>query len=348
MTRPWWRTRPRLIVLLAAAARGETELQASDFDERVVRWAVDTGFGPLLRRALAHDPAAATSAVWPLLLGADLSARVVTGQNLDAMTEIIDACHGRVPPLVLLKGISVCAQYYPEPHLRPMRDIDILTDGDAIPAVESFLRRLGYHRRTHRPADFYATHHHGCPFLNPRTGVWVEVHRALFPSRSELAAEAVFAPGTIRRQLRASQFRGRPVSRLSPELQIVYLSCHWAREHRLVGGMVPMADLVFLLKRAPAVRWEEIARTVHGSVAARYLHLLLTYCDKHQLLDIPPEVIASLVSRHTLGRMALEVVHSLIDHYLADGREFGRVVSKRTFNRLWNVLVLRRPRLARS
>ena len=56
---------------------------------------------------------------------------MISAEMTDAMKEIIDACEGYVPPLTLLKGISICDQYYPKPHLRLMRDIDFLVEDNA-------------------------------------------------------------------------------------------------------------------------------------------------------------------------------------------------------------------------
>ena len=46
---------------------------------------------------------------------------MIAAEHIDAMQEIIDASRAYVPYLTLLKGISIAEQYYPEPHLRPMR-----------------------------------------------------------------------------------------------------------------------------------------------------------------------------------------------------------------------------------
>lgn len=333
---------PPLIALLRALARDDEALRLEAFDERAVRWAIETGLGPLLRWALRHDGAAATSPAWPALQAADLTAHVVAADYLDAMAELLDACDGRIAPLVLLKGISVCTEYYPDPRLRPMRDIDVLAEPDDLPVVETALDKLGYTRRGQRSAAFYAAHHHGSPFAHAATGVWIEVHRALFPSRSELAMEPLFMAATLRRRLRGSEFRGRRVRRLRPELQLVYLACHWGREHRIVGGMVAMTDAILLLRHTRRFRWKTLVRMARDTVAARHLHLLLTYLARRRVLDIPHSVLERLAGRHTLSPTALAVVHWLIDRYVVDGREFGALVRKPTFNHLWNVLVLRR------
>jgi hypothetical protein len=340
------RTRPPgLIPVLRAACLGQPQVPMTALPDTVVRWAVETGLGPLLARAVAHDPDAARSPLWPLVQGATLTARFLAAEHIGAMTDILDACRGEVPPPVLLKGISVCEQHYPEPHLRPMRDIDFLMEQDAIPAVESILRRLGYRQCSGRPAAFYAGHHHSCPFLHPDTGVWVDVHRALFAPGGELGSDTTFWPENLKTQLRWSEFRGRPVRRLSDEIQIVHLACHWARGLRAVGGMVAMADLAYLLRNAPTVDWDRILEWTHASVASRHLGLLLTYLDRHRIIDIAPEILHRLHRRQpTLGHITLRLAHSLLDRYVAGGHDFGTLMSERNFNRVWRIVILRAPR----
>ena len=63
-------------LLLRAAADDRTDLVLGQFRPAQIRWAVDSGLGPLLRRATAGDPEARKSPLWPLVESADLTARV--------------------------------------------------------------------------------------------------------------------------------------------------------------------------------------------------------------------------------------------------------------------------------
>ena len=40
------------------------------------------------------------------------------------------------------------------------------------------------------------------------------------------------------------------VRRLSLELQLVYLASHWAQDFTRIGGLVALADTIYLLKHA--------------------------------------------------------------------------------------------------
>jgi hypothetical protein len=335
--------RPGLIRLVRASARGERDLRIQAFDEDTIRWAIETGLAPLLVRATADDPDAVTSPLWPLLQGANLTARLLSALQMDAMAEIIDACRGEVPPLVLLKGISMCEHDYPEPHLRPMRDLDFLVEDDWTVRVEAILTRLGYVHRSERSDAFYATHHHVAPFFHADTGIWVDVHRALFGPRSELGADGVFTLQTLKAELRPSRFRGRVVRRLSDDLQLVHVACHWAHGLRVVGGMIAMADISYLLNSTPSLRWGQILRWMDGSAASRHLCLLLTYLDKRGLIDVEPDIIRRLYLRQSsFDRFTMALGHLLLDRYVVGGHDFGAVMSEMNFQRLWRIAVLRK------
>ena len=142
-----------LAPLLVAARHDRPDLRLADFSTEQIRWAVAAGLGPWLRRCTAEDPRAAESPAWPFVQSADLTARFLADEKLDAMEEIVGHVERHVPPLTLLKGISLCEQHYPEPHLRTMGDIDILVDEGSILELESRLIGLGYRPQSAYPRE---------------------------------------------------------------------------------------------------------------------------------------------------------------------------------------------------
>lgn len=334
------RSSPILLRLLDEAAKDRADLTLSDFSAEQVRWAVRTGLGPWLRRCTAHDPAASTSPLWPLVHGADLTSRVMVAEQMDAAAEILDSCAGHAPPLTLLKGISVCEQYYPEPHLRVMGDIDLLVDVEALPDVRSRLLQLGYRHESSYPPEFYQTHHHLQPLFHPRRRVWVELHWTLFPPAGGMGSDRVFSLERILAERRPSMFRGHRVDRLSDELQLVYLAAHWGHGLKLERGMVGMLDVIRLLRAGTPLRWERILGWIKASRAATHVYLLLTYLARRRLVDLDPEVLRQLFrQQRSFGRGTLRAVHAMIDRYVVEGREFGPLMSERNFGILWDTLL---------
>jgi hypothetical protein len=334
------RVEPRSLArLLDAARRDRADLSVADFDAEQVRWAVTAGLGPWLRRCTVQDPSTSNSPLWPLVQGADLTARIIAAEIVDAMEEIIDVAERHLPPLTLLKGISLCEQYYPEPHLRTMGDIDILVDDDALSALRARLIELGYRPQSHYPPEFYETHHHATPLFHPRRRVWVEVHRGLFPPSSCVGSDEVFGRERVRAELQPSLFRGRSVNRLGDELQLVYLASHWAFGFTRERAMVGLLDVIRLLDQA-SLRWERILPWLEGSFASTYVYLLLTYLARRGLADLDPSILEGLRRRQrSFGRANLAALHAVIDRHVVEGRPFDRVVSERTFGILWQTLL---------
>jgi Uncharacterised nucleotidyltransferase len=337
--------RPQLLPLLQAAAQRRQDLELATFTEAQVRWVLATGLGPLLFQVTQGDPRAPASPCWPLLRAAELTARVLTAEHFEAMSEILEASTGHIAPVVLLKGISVAEQYYPAPHLRPMRDIDLLVTEADLPAMEALLFALGYAQPPKPSPQAGYRHHHLSPFFHPRRGIWIEVHWRLFSSLSPFETDPVFSPDHLATQLRPSTFQGRPVMRFSDELQLVYLAAHWHRSYNLltpVGAMIAMVDLIYLLGNSKtALHWEQILEWRQGSAAGLPLYLLLTYLQRCHLLEVEAAVLRELSLRHrALSRPILTMLHALIDRYIVDGCSPGPLVSARTLSVLWQRLRL--------
>jgi hypothetical protein len=336
---------PALIRLLHAAGQDRADLSLGDFSANEIRWAVATGLGPWLLRCTARDPEAKASSLWPLVHGADLTARMIVADQLDTLEEIVVECEGHVPPLTLLKGISVCERYYPAPHLRAMGDLDILVDPGDVAAVESRLLGLGYRRDS--PLEDWAMSHHTAPLIHPDRRVWVEIHHRLMPPTSHIGADPAFDLDTVAAARRPSTFRGRPVHHLSPDMELVYFATHWGYWLRPTRAMFGVLDVIRLLGAEPTLSWEAVFGRLRGSVAAMHVYLLLSYLHRRGLARIEGDLLRDLFRYQTvLGRINLATLHVLVDQYVIGGRPFGPIVSRQRFDTIWTTLVVpRRPAL---
>ena len=343
------RCQPPLLTLLQALAQGRTDVPWGTLTAAQIQWAVETGLGPLLFALLHGHPDAVASPLWPLLHGAHVTAHLLICEQLEALEELIEAGAGRLPPLTLLKGISICGQHYPAPHLRLMRDIDILVNEAARPAVEALLRTLGYRQRSrsHLPATFFDTYHHSMPFFHAQRGVWIEVHRGLFPPTSALGRDPVFSRAHVATQFRPATWQGHAVLRLSDELQLIYIAAHWASSFQFVGGLVALVDTIYLLKNTTAtLDWERIGAWLEGSVAAPHVYLLLTYLARHQILEMAPQVLQSLGGRQrAFGTLPVLLLHAVVDRYMVGGHPGGPLLSPHKLHLLWESLLVPAPAL---
>jgi hypothetical protein len=336
--------KPSLIDVLGAAANANRAPGIQGLDDRQVRWAVETGLAPLLATLTPDGSPLTRSLAWPLVRGSALAARLGSADQLEAAAQLLDACRGRVPPMALLKGISLCERDYPEPHLRPMRDLDLLVDAESVREVESALIRLGYEPEASRHR--YRGHHHLVPYVHPDTGVFVEIHHRLFRPLTPLGSDPVFSEETIRSQLLDSTLRGRPVRRLSVELQVVYLAAHWASSLKLVsgtGGLLPLLDLIYLFK-ANEVRWPVILAWLERSAAAPSVYALLAYGSRRGLFSPGDDVLDALRrQQRAFNAVNLAVVFAVIDRCMVEGRRLAWPLGKTALQALWQAAFLEGP-----
>src|SRR5262245_15657795 len=118
------RTRPPLLDLVAAYHGGRTDFPLARLSPARLAWALHCGLAPVIARCCADDPGACSSPHWDAIKGTELAARVVAEDQAQTTLELIDACLPKVGPLTLLKGAWLGQALHPEPHLRPMRDVD--------------------------------------------------------------------------------------------------------------------------------------------------------------------------------------------------------------------------------
>ena len=293
----------------------------SSLDAAQIQWIIKTGFAPLFCFLSRTDYAALSSVLWAQLKGSDLSIRVLHELQLNVLTEILDKSKNLLR-ITLLKGCSIATEFYPLAHLRIMRDLDLLIDEKHQASLESLLREMGFRQQSTNSAEYYLTHHHSMPFYQPSSGVWVEVHRGLFPPSGRLGKLSVFRHENVEQESRFSFLLGKAVMRLSPELQIVYTASHWAMnlialKHE--GGLFPLMDTILILNSVQRnVRWELIFNWVKGSVAASHLYLLFSYLHENEILEIDRGVLRELFdAQRSFGIVNLNIAHRLITRYLA-------------------------------
>jgi hypothetical protein len=298
--------------------------------ERQLQWALDGGLGPLLHGALGPAgvgrwPATARSA----LLSADLTARVRHDHLVASALEIIEVCDQLGVEAVLLKGISVSEQWYPQEHFRPMADIDVLIPLADYAAVEAALMARGHERLAFEPG---AGLQHGAPLHHRARQSVIELHTGLFGEHSPLSAGTLFGSAMARSWSVPSRFHGQPVRRLAPELQLAYIASSWCNDltERQVhpSFIASMFDAVYLLTAsARTLDWNGLLDRLDNELAAASMHTLLTYLPRFGVERPDAQVMARLASRQRLiGRVQLALIHAALDRHLIAARPWDHLL----------------------
>ena len=291
--------------------------------QRQFRWAMAGGLGPLLHRGAAPQFAAMPRPWRDELLAADLTARVRHADLVDTTLEIVSTCAELGVDATLLKGVSVSEELYPAEHLRPMADVDVLIPAAVYARVEAALLAHGYERL---PYPHIEGHHHGAPLRHARRRTLVELHTRLFPETSPLHAGAVFGTANVRAQSSESRYHGRPVRRLTAELQLAYIASSWFNDMTSRGFhpsfIVSLFDAVFLLKaRGHDLDWTGMPGWIDNDAVKGSLYAMLTYLPRFGVRAAPSPVLRRLaLNAGWVGPIQLRLIHAALDRYLIGGR----------------------------
>lgn len=331
-----------IITLMRTAVAGPPVPHGTVPESTHFERALRAGLGPLMASAWGPTrPSALPQTEWDRLQGTVLAARMLTDVSLSALTDIVDACHheGIAAP-ILLKGISACLQHYPAPHLRPMRDMDLLVERGSVDAFERLLHRLGYRQESDLPATFYDSIHHTMPHYQPDTGIWVEVHTDLFPPRSAFAEIEAFRAERLLREAVDVPLLGRRMRCLRMETQLAYTSAHWMEEFRPIGGALPLMDIAFMLAgNHGQPDWDVVLARFEDTPAAGALYIALSVLRRNGLAPVPGPVTERLRRAPTTpNRVSTAVLHYLARRRLFDQRPVGGRLAGHNSAVVWRTL----------
>lgn len=264
--------------------------------EAIVAAARRHGLAPLLywrltdARASPHpdvpppEARAALRSAYLCCLTANLRAR----QQLAA---VVGALAGRGVSPVLLKGAHLAFGVYPDPGVRPMCDLDLLVERDAVLAAVQVLDGLGY--APIRPYDLHAEMallHHLPPYAKPGCH-HVEIHWALVRAEEPYHIDTA----ALLARSRPAAIAGLSARVLDPADLLLHLCVHAAAADRLAGGLRPLADVVEVLRAMrddPSLAEARSRATAWG--AGRCLNLVLSLCAELIPGALPPGLPAAL------------------------------------------------------
>ncbi len=101
-----------------------------------------------------------------------------------------------------------------------------------------------------------------------------------------------------------------------------------------------MLDLIYLLKRTRGeVDWGRIFDWLQDSLTATYFLVMLTWLDKFDLISVDRPMLNKLsAAQPAIGGLNLEIAHKLIDDYIIEGRQYGRVLTSHNLGTVWETL----------
>jgi len=246
-----------LLLEMACTERPVDPAHLSGVDEtgwaQLARMAAQHRLEPLLHTRLAGrgEVPAALRESWRAVHRFSTFSAMVQRQELADVVRLL-ADNGCVP--VALKGAFLAWHAYPEPALRPLRDLDLLVDGDRVVDAFVLLCASGYRTADDGPANLSALQtKHLPPLIAPR-GTVIELHRRLWESDGELDHGL---PESDEAALRARAIAIDDIFYPAAEDMLAHLVVHATYSHRLDCGPLLLWDLRHLVASQP-IDWERV------------------------------------------------------------------------------------------
>jgi hypothetical protein len=338
--------RVRQLFLLAARLRPEATADGTAADlaadpavaEGAAALARRTGQEPLFHHLVTKQlPCAALRGETLQDLAAHARLHALRWEDLrTCATDLLAASARKGIRPILLKGISQAGVTYDPPHLRPMRDIDVLLREEDIEAGRGAAVEAGFRADAESHPDArYASHHHLPPLFHDRLGICLEIHHHLM--RLPAYFQGFPALPEFWRSTRDSPvFPGR-AHLLDPAMEVLATTIHITHGDTIGRRAQNLIDLARLCEReGDAIDWTRLAALAAASAdVARSLAFPLLYLAREGLPSAPAAALARIRAASGLGRCELGLLTALTHRYRIGAPAPWRLVSGRLSNILW-------------
>lgn len=275
----------RVLLAICAAPDADHTGSFACLDEdgwhTLVSVAIEQRAAPLLQRAVrragpsAAPPPDIVAAIAAAVLG-HVGAMLRQRQSLATIVRILGP-EGLHP--VVLKGVRLAYRDYPEPQLRPMRDLDLLLEPDAAVRAQAMLRESGYFAPAEWSSDFGIEDGHQLPTLrDTRNGTLIEVHHRLY------ARGWVQEPLLVAEMMETAEWlefpEGTRVKVPSAHANLLHLIEHATLHHLFDNGPQTLADLHFVAAGGQ-IDWVRLQSEAARLGLARALRLIAAVAARH-------------------------------------------------------------------
>jgi hypothetical protein len=237
-----------------------------DFDaNRLIELAIKEGVGGLLYRNL--EKAGALDTVSPEVAQRLQAIYYQTVQlNLRLIHDLKQVLHKlnqENVPVVLMQGIALLQQVYPDVGLRPMKDIDLWVLPEDFDRLTGALADLGFQKE-----EFYAnTYKRRETFIDISTHLlWADriKARSLLLNKDQ---ESVF------RDARVIEFEGEKAQCLNPYDQVLYLGLHTIKH--FAERLIWLVDIEGLIKDWKRDKWQALKLRAYELGLAKVMTCIL-------------------------------------------------------------------------
>jgi hypothetical protein len=220
---------------------------------------------------------------------------------------LLAAFVGRGLHPIPIKGVELSIRAYPEPHLRPISDLDVLFP--SLPEADqaySLLEELGYRNDTVGLAgDKWTLSHHLPQLVHSKSKFPVEVHGALVWAPKDARWES----GACRLMERREGFvyKGLPLEGLAAEANLVFLFAHMFLHHSdTPPKAMVLFDARYLVERAgERFNWNRALDLARAAKFQTPVYEGLALAKQLLKVPVPAETLESLAAEAEITRMPM-------------------------------------------
>jgi hypothetical protein len=251
------------------------------------------GMAPLLRYHILQAGLSIPAETQQTLMGLYLRHRAFNRAHAQSLAEIVQLLDQSGIQPVLLKGLGLAYQYYPDPALRPATDIDLLVQKNEIAQVQHLLTTAGYSPTFSAQSGWVSKEMTANSPTQGGISTRVEIHHYDPASQiyDDLSPDHEFAgfdlpPVTI-------SIEGQIISIPAPTDNLRYLSRHLVHHLPNATTANPLqlkwsADIISLVeKQAESIDWEFIQQRDPATLVRLEVLYSLTPLPLHCVKIVP-------------------------------------------------------------
>ncbi|NMC17688.1 MAG: nucleotidyltransferase family protein [Chloroflexi bacterium] len=244
------------------------------------------------RLRVAHGEALVPEWVWEHLQTVYLAATARNMVMLHHAAGILRALQERGIEVIVLKGLYLVEQVYPEIGLRTFSDLDLLVRREQLADALTLMQNQGYRLSTWYDPQAQNTDIKHLPPLEKAQYPTLELHWSILEEDEPFEIEAA---GLWERAVETT-IAGVKTRALDSEDFLLHLALHFTYQHRLRGGLRNLYDIAEVLEQRMArMNWQKLLATAQQWGAQRVTWLTFQLVEGVTGVTAPKEVMTALL-----------------------------------------------------
>ncbi|MBF0610255.1 MAG: nucleotidyltransferase family protein [Magnetococcales bacterium] len=237
------------------------------------------------------------------------------------LIEIVRHLNAANIPCIVLKGPYLAWFAYPNPGLRPCRDLDLLVPADKVVHAFDVLLKCGY-EKSHAAVDPLMTEdaNHLTHLIAKKSKIAIELHYSIYYKHSNHASIPLDQDVDYWSRKVQQTIANVEISYFSPMDALLHLIVHAVYQHNMSNGPLVLSDLAYLLRKEK-IDWPAFWALASIGNWERGSHLVLKAVARYYQ-DVDVDFSESLLK----GRVDENIISSFLFLSLRDTKSSANVI----------------------